>query len=133
MQTKICTKCRRELPISQFQADKRRLYGVGSHCRDCKREYRQVNKDILLVAQYNRNAKNITVTPQRRAWNALYYALKVGKVDKPDECSVCHTQSPIIQGHHNDYFRPLDVIWCCQDCHTKLERSEDYAKLCAYS
>lgn len=133
MQTKVCTKCHRELPTNNFQADKRRLFGVGSHCRDCKREYRQVNKDMLLIAQYQRRSLDKTITPQRRAWNALYYALRVGKIDKPDTCEVCNHPSNIIQGHHSDYTKPFDVTWCCQDCHTKLKRSEDYAKLCAYS
>lgn len=123
MQTKVCTKCKRELPLIKFTADKRRQYGVGSQCRDCRREYRQVNKDMLLIAQYKRYAKNQTITPQRRAWNALYYALKVGKIEKPDTCEVCHNPANIIQGHHNDYLKPLDVIWCCQDCHVKIEVS----------
>jgi hypothetical protein len=79
---------------------------------------------MLLVAQYKRRAKDQTITPQRRAWNALYYALKVRKIDKPNTCGVCDTPADIIQGHHNDYSKPLDVVWCCQDCHMKLEASQ---------
>ena len=90
MQTKVCTKCNRELPISQFQADKKLKFGVGTCCKDCKREYRQANKNKLLVAQYKRVAENKTIlSPMRKAWNAVYYALKTGKIHKPDSCSVC--------------------------------------------
>ena len=51
MQTKVCTKCNRELPISQFQADKKLEFGVSTRYKDCKREYRQANKNKLFVAQ----------------------------------------------------------------------------------
>ncbi len=131
MQTKICTKCKRKLPISEFQADKRRLFGVGSHCRDCKREYRHENKEKLLAAQYTRRSEKPDLL-KRKAWNALYYALKIGKVAKPDTCSVCGRRvgKKKIQAHHEDYTKPLDVIWCCQDCHIDLDgkrREVEYA------
>lgn len=126
MKTKTCTKCKRDLPITQFQADKRRLHGVGSHCRDCKRAYRQENSDKLLVAQYERRArKKNELSLKRKAWNALYYALKVGKVEKPNKCAICGTpvDSSFLQGHHEDYTKPFDVIWCCQDCHVGLDKA----------
>ena len=124
MQTKVCTKCNRELPISQFQADKKLKFGVGTCCKDCKREYRQANKNKLLVAQYKRVAENKTIlSPMRKAWNAVYYALKTGKIHKPDSCSVCgdFVGQEKIQAHHEDYSKPFEVTWCCQDCHVKLD------------
>ena len=124
MQTKICTKCKRELPVEQFQSDKSNEDGFYPSCKDCKKEYRRANKEKLLIAQYLRRSKDLTITPERRAWNALYYALKTGKIDKPEVCSVCG--KPIgkdkIQGHHRDYSKPFEVVWCCQDCHVDLDK-----------
>lgn len=136
MQTKVCTKCKIELLTDQFQADKRRLYGVGSICKDCKRAYRQENKDMLLVAQYKRIATDKTISPMRKVWNALYYALKTGKIDKPESCSVCgeHIGKDKVQAHHVDYSKPFEVTWCCQDCHIALDKARrevSYAKLCS--
>src|ERR1035437_8008654 len=124
MQTKVCTKCKQELSINQFQADKRRLYGVGSECKDCKHIYRQANKDKLLIAQYQRRSKDKTLFLKTRAWNALHYALKTGKREKPDVCSIGgeFVGRAKIQGHHSDYSKPLSVVWCCQDCHIKLDK-----------
>ena len=124
IQTKICTKCNQELPINQFQKDKGNDDGFYSSCKTCKREYRQANKDKLLIAQYLRRSRDLTITPERRAWNALYYALKTGKIDKPETCSVGgeFVGKSKIQGHHRDYSKPLDVIWCCQDHHVSLDK-----------
>jgi len=121
MQTKICSKCGRELQISEFHADKRREFGVGSECRDCKKKYRQENKGKLLIAQKERRKKQFKeLSPKRKAWNALYYALRTGKISKPETCEICGSNENI-QGHHADYNKPFDVIWCCQKCHVELD------------
>lgn len=124
---KMCARCKRELPITEFQADKRKAYGVGCYCRDCKRAYRQVNKDKLLVAQYARRVGNAEYNKRQSAYNALYKAVQLGKLRRPDACEVCGSRGHI-QGHHDDYSRPLDVIWCCQDCHIELDRARRKAE-----
>jgi hypothetical protein len=131
---KICTKCKRDLPQSQFQRDKSNRDGYYSLCKDCKREYRQANKDRLIIAQYKRIAEDKSLLPKRKAWNALYYALKVGKISKPEYCSVCGKWVGIekIQAHHKDYSKLFEVTWCCQDCHVTLDsirREDEHAKL----
>ena len=49
METKVCNKCGRELPIKEFFKDPRRADGYKSHCRDCintyQRERRQKMKE----------------------------------------------------------------------------------------
>ena len=126
MITKQCTKCGRDLPLTEFHADKRRKYGVGSECRECKRKYRQENKDNLIIAQKERRKRQFTeLSPKRKAWNALYYALRTGKIEKSDTCEVCGSKENI-QGHHNDYNIPFGVIWCCQKCHAELDNQRRY-------
>ncbi len=50
-------------------------------------------------------------------------ALRYGKLVNPGQCSVCNSSAKFkdgrtaIQGHHDDYNKPLDVRWLCQMCH----------------
>jgi len=122
---KTCSKCQRALPISQFDADRRKAYGVTSHCKDCRRAYRQANKRRLLQAQYIRRADNPNYDRQRVAWNKVYYALQHGQLQKPDTCEVCGAQLGVdnIQAHHDDYDKPFEIIWCCQNCHITLDKA----------
>jgi hypothetical protein len=132
--TKVCSKCKRELPTNQFQKDTGNSDGYYSSCKNCKREYKHENRDRLIVAQYERIATDKTILPKRRAWNALYYALKTGKIYKPEYCSICGSWvgTDKIQAHHKDYSKLFEVTWCCQDCHVtldKIRRKEQDAKL----
>jgi hypothetical protein len=51
----------------------------------------------------------------------MYNAIKSGKLIRPKICSICKLEKKI-QGHHADYCKPLDVIWCCITCHAELDR-----------
>lgn len=51
-------------------------------------------------------------------------AIKAGLLVRPEECSRCHKIPKLrtdgasgIQGHHNDYSKPLVVEWLCSKCH----------------
>lgn len=36
---KVCTKCKKSKPLSEFGRDKRRKDGLYPHCKECKRQY----------------------------------------------------------------------------------------------
>ena len=57
---------------------------------------------------------------KRRARSAVAYALKSGKLTKPDHCSICGCKSDVIQAHHESYDKPLEVMWLCFKCHRSL-------------
>lgn len=60
--------------------------------------------------------------PQRRAAHVILgNAVRDGRVQKPNCCSVCGSTGRI-QGHHPDYAYPLDVIWLCPKCHYEEHR-----------
>ena len=49
-------------------------------------------------------------------------ALKRGELERPSRGSACGTAGSIIQGHHEDYSRPLAVTWLCDACHDEAEQ-----------
>lgn len=55
------------------------------------------------------------------ARNAVRNALRDGKIVRPAQCDDCHQDSPL-QGHHDDYSKPLDVAWLCTACHGKRHK-----------
>ena len=60
MDTKTCTKCNKEKPVSEFHAATRNLYGVQGSCKICynkyAKEYYYRNKNIVLVRQAKRRS-----------------------------------------------------------------------------
>lgn len=121
METKMCTKCNRELPLTEFHKDNREGRNYYSSCRECKAKYRRRNKNRLLSTQYKRRErKREDLSPKRKAWNKVYYALKTDKITKPNVCQICG-KAENIQAHHDDYSKPLDVTWVCQYCHVELD------------
>ena len=55
------------------------------------------------------------------AENLLNNAIRDKKIIRPNECSVCH-KICIPHGHHFDYTKPLEVIWVCPACHSKIHK-----------
>lgn len=72
------------------------------------------------------------ILEKQRIWrknNRLQYcargmldnAVRDKRIIKPEICSVCGDKTKL-HGHHEDYYKPLDVIWVCVSCHGKLHR-----------
>ena len=65
--------------------------------------------------------------PERfKARRAVMIAVRSGKLVRPVECSRCDSEKSI-QAHHEDYSKPLDVIWVCQKCHTDIHEQKKLA------
>lgn len=69
-----------------------------------------------------------------RASDILDNALRYGKLHNPEICSTCGCTDRFkdgrtaIQGHHDDYNRPLDVRWLCQQCHHEWHKHNEPIK-----
>ena len=56
-----------------------------------------------------------------KARNKFTHELRAGKIIRPTNCSRCDFVG-MIEGHHHDYSKPLNVIWLCRKCHAKEHR-----------
>lgn len=59
---------------------------------------------------------------KRAAHVILGNAVRDGKITKPDSCTACGKSSVRIDGHHEDYTRPLAVEWLCRRCHVNTHK-----------
>jgi hypothetical protein len=75
---------------------------------------------ILNRKSYKKNKE--TLKPKRSAHQLVMYAVKLGILVRPKECEKCASNIKI-EGHHEDYSRPLDVKWLCKSCHVKEHRA----------
>jgi hypothetical protein len=55
------------------------------------------------------------------AHNKLQVAVRTGRIIKPTFCSHCKKSFVRIEGHHEDYPKPLEVEWLCTNCHLHLK------------
>lgn len=122
--------------LTQEQVDLAcRWYEEGSSLADLAHEFgvsRQSMHDLL--------KRRITLRPQlrygsenhfyrggaradKKAHDEMEVAIERGILVNPGKCSQCGSVGVFrdgrnsIQGHHDDYNKPLEVRWLCQSCH----------------
>lgn len=133
-QTKVCSKCYDELPLTFFNKNQKMRDGVYSFCKKCMRakcaKWRQENKDRLrayrrrIAKEPKRKAANKEYKKRWRATNPIKHkahiavssAIQTGRLVKPNVCSECG-ESKLLHGHHDDYRNKLAVRWLCIECH----------------
>lgn len=88
-----------------------------------KRNPESVQKSQKKYAESSREVKAarqklwLALNKQKRmAHKMVYVAVRKGLLVKPESCSKCSAKGKIY-GHHEDYNKPLDVIWVCSSCH----------------
>jgi hypothetical protein len=62
-----------------------------------------------------------------RAHGLVNKALMRGKLKRPDKCQRCGKKCKP-HAHHEDYEKPLEVIWLCAPCH-KIHHEEKRCRL----
>jgi len=141
-----CSKCKRMLLTENFRKHKTsRKSGFFSWCRSCEHasfqtdDYRAkrnaYHRQERLDGRHNperdrRNSLNARrrFPEKQRARRELRRALDAGELFRPISCQFCG-EAPVpakdgrstLQAHHEDYAKPLEVIWLCIACHA-LER-----------
>lgn len=131
---KLCLDCLGFFHLHELKKAKTATYGRQRLCLACDRKRGHIkyaknpNKICSQTEKYRKSEKGRKMTYQMlkrqrekypekfKARHAVNYAVKTGKLLKPKTCQDCSKESRI-EGHHDDYTRPLDVLWLCPRCH----------------
>lgn len=134
---KKCFKCGNIKDIRDFYKHKMMSDGHLNKCKECTKndvnEHRK--KNLEKIREYDRRRgrteKRIKLNTERtkeyrkkfplkyKAHSKVNHAIKSGTLIKPDKCSICGFGGKI-EAHHDDYHKPLDVVWVCSICHKKF-------------
>jgi hypothetical protein len=121
---KSCNTCLVVKPASEFTRLLREVDGLNRKCRQCLSV--AVAKAVASgkVAEYARIARE--KRPHlRAAHQSVREALRKGLLEK-SSCEVCGVVD--VEAHHEDYAKPLDVIWLCvkhhAERHMEIKREE---------
>jgi len=145
----LCSACGFRLPPSSFYRDAKGRNGLSYHCKECAKTrarawqrqnkarhtaqsaaWRAANPERQKVIQ-DRQARtpagkaNARTYRQRnrekvRARGTIHNHLRYGKLVR-QPCRDCGGRA---QAHHDDYSKPLDVIWLCQKCHAAFHAKQ---------
>ena len=149
---KVCRECKIEKPFFDFYKHSEMTDGYINKCIECVKlrikKYREENLekikayDKMRANQSHRVKARKEYAKTERGKEAkkrglknyqerypLRYAARIivnnairdKRLEKKFECSICKSTEKI-QGHHDDYTKPLEVRWLCQKCHSNWHR-----------
>ena len=89
--------------------------------RRAEKKYRQTSKkDKLRRYIYKQKIKTTPIGYQKYTARRLAQIAVLKGLLIKSPCQYCGI--PKTEGHHNDYNKPLEVIWLCSKCHQKLHQ-----------
>jgi hypothetical protein len=134
---KECFKCKAVKPLSEFYKHSEMADGHLNKCKECTKldSHNHRSKNLERIREYDRQRAN---KPERRANNAVINrawrqedkrrqrahnmvqrAIQKGLLFRLPCCRCANEKS---LAHHEDYDKPLDVMWLCQPCHKKRHK-----------
>lgn len=142
---KKCTKCEKEKPLADFYQHKGMKDGHLSVCKGCTKARVHTHRamNIERIREYDRQRGLLPhrkkavrsrahryvgkyktykeLHPERRAAHvAVGNAISAGLL-KAKPCERCY-YAVGVHAHHEDYSKPLEVIWLCKKCHGQRHR-----------
>lgn len=133
---KICSCCNLEKQIFDFQVRKASKDGRTASCKSClkirdkNRENDERRKQRL---EYQKTEAGKLAHKKAMDSYKLRYPMKYaahiitrnyirdGKLFPKSICECCGSTEKI-EGHHDDYTKPLDIKWLCEKCHKKWHK-----------
>jgi hypothetical protein len=103
------------LRARKIRADKRKLLRMY----ELRRANRLANPQRARL--YNRDYRNRDREKTLligRVQQMVRRAVRSGKLRKPMKCDWCRKRC-IPQAHHENYLKPLEVVWLCSMCHIR--------------
>ena len=143
---KQCKKCLRVKSLCEFYRHPQMSDGHLNKCKECTRADVQDNRseNVDYYKNYDRkrydsggsrgSPTSESIKRGRKRWSdshrkernahlRLHRAIECGAVVRPPVCSGCGKRR-MVDGHHSDYSKPLEVTWLCKECHGKTWRKE---------
>ena len=129
--SKECFKCGERKILSEFYAHPRMKDGHLNKCKSCtKRDVRDrrfdpSSRDKVLAYDRKRGSRQTSEMNAEyrlrkpiayKARTAVHNAVRSGKLVRASSCEECGADKRV-EGHHDDYSKPLDVRWLCSSCH----------------
>lgn len=113
-----CRGCGETKPHSHFYASY--LNEDRGECKECVKS-RMAGLRKSNVKQYTKAKRRYRAANKEKikAHRAVEYAVKYGRLKKPENCEECGCRPKQLDGHHDDYSKPLSVKWLCPACHAK--------------
>jgi hypothetical protein len=137
IRSKTCFKCQTVKPLDEFYKHSEMADGHLNKCKECNKQDVTNNrhKNIDRIREYDRvrskNAQRIKAAAEiTKAWRSedkrrsschsvVARAIKSGKLVR-QPCVRCAAEKSL--AHHEDYDKPLDVMWLCQPCHKQRHK-----------
>jgi len=94
MKTKICSCCKKELPLSEFNKNKSRKDGLNNICRECSKE--SSKKYYLANKEEHKKNVNLNRTEYRKRNSKYIYEYK-----KKCGCKYCDEKEPVALDFHH--------------------------------
>jgi hypothetical protein len=137
VRSKECFKCKTVKPLEAFYKHLMMADGHVNKCKECNKNdvTANRNKNIEKVRAYDRARSK---EPERikaaaeinRAWraedsrrvlahSAVARAIRKGELVR-QPCCRCGAEKTV--AHHEDYDKPLEVVWLCQPCHKQRHK-----------
>jgi hypothetical protein len=69
-----------------------------------------------MITIYPHNANELSARIKKMSRAILTYAIENNLIERPHECESCGKWC-VPDGHHTNYFEPLNVVWLCKICH----------------
>jgi len=131
---KTCRRCQQDLPLEAFAVTKmNKTEYRWPYCRPCEiaRQADRRERGLHLVKARRHVAKAREKYPEKTAAQKIFNeAVRRGQLVRPDTCEACGQKPALnrlgrssIQGHHDDYSKPLEVRWLCQPCHNRHHKN----------
>jgi len=142
VRSKICFKCGKLKPLADFYKHSQMADGYLNKCKECTKKdtYLNYENNREHYAEYERKrfqdparkAKCLEYQRTRRKRNNLQYkahsavghALRDGRLEKKS-CAICGDSNT--EAHHEDYSKPLDVVWLCRKHHLQMHNKKAYS------
>ena len=89
-----------------------------------KKYYDKHMKDSEFRAKRSEDSKGYAARyPEKAAAHgAVAKAKRDGKLTPSETCEDCGNISQLIEAHHEDYSKQLEVVWLCKLCHVKWDK-----------